>query len=114
MSAELSWDILAWKEIDWKKLTEFNVTKLQRSMRDHQIDALIVQSLDNFQYITGYRVPANINLMHYLHRQGAILPAEGDQPIMLPGLRTSSTQDISTGLKMCDRCRSRLDCGRKS
>ena len=85
MSAKLSWDILAWKEIDWKRLTEFNVTKLQRSMRDHQIDALIVQSLDNFQYITGYRVPANINLMHYLHRQGAILPAEGDQPIMLAG-----------------------------
>ena len=85
MGADVSRDISSWKEIDWKRLTELNVKKLQRLMRDHQVDALIVQSLDNFQYITGYRVPANINLMHYLHRQGAILPAEGDQPIMLAG-----------------------------
>ena len=85
MSVEVSRDILGWKEIDWKKLTELNVKKLQRLMRDHGVDALIVQSLDNFQYITGYRVPSNINLMYYLHRQGAILPAEEDQPIMLAG-----------------------------
>ena len=85
LSAEVSRDILGSKEIDWKRLTEFNVKKLQRLMRDHEMDALIVQSLDNFQYITGYRVPSNINLMYYLHRQGAILPADGDQPIMLAG-----------------------------
>jgi len=85
MSVEVSRDITGWREIDWKRLTELNVKKLQRSMRDHEVDALIVQTLDNFQYVTGYRVPASINLMYYLHRQGAILPAEGDQPIMLAG-----------------------------
>jgi len=85
MGADVSRDISSWREIDWKRLTKLNVKKLQRLMRDHQVDALIVQSLDNFQYITGYRVPANINLIPYLHRQGAILPAEGDQPIMLAG-----------------------------
>ena len=85
MGAELSRDISGWKEIDWKRLTEFNVKKLQRMMRDHEVDALIVQTLDNFQYVTGYRVPSSINLMHYLHRQAAILPAEGDEPIMLAG-----------------------------
>src|SRR3990170_6075735 len=85
MSVEVSRDITGWREIDWKRLTELSVKKLQRSMRDHEVDALIVQTLDNFQYVTGYRVPASINLMYYLHRQGAILPAEGDQPIMLAG-----------------------------
>jgi Xaa-Pro aminopeptidase len=85
MGAEVSRDISGWKEIDWKKLTEINVKKLQRMMRDHEVDALIVQTLDNFQYVTGYRVPSSINLMHYLHRQAAILPAEGDEPIMLAG-----------------------------
>jgi len=85
MGVGISLDILAWKEIDWKKLTELNIRKLQRLMQDRGVDALIVQSLDNFQYITGYRVPSNINLMHYLHRQGAVLPAEGDQPVMLAG-----------------------------
>ena len=82
--AEVSRDISGWKEIDWKRLTEFNVKKLQRMMRDDEVDALIVQTLDNFQYVTGYRVPSSINLMHYLHRQAAILPAEGE-PIMLAG-----------------------------
>jgi len=85
LSVEFSRDVVGWREIDWKRLTELNVDKLQRLMRDRGIDALIVQSLDNFQYITGYRVPSNINLMYYLHRQGAILPADGDQPVMLAG-----------------------------
>ena len=85
MSVEISPEMAAWKEIDWKKLTEINVRKLQRLMKEKEVDTLIVQSLDNFQYITGYRVPANINLIYYLHRQGAILFAEADQPIMLAG-----------------------------
>ena len=85
MIDEISPEMVAWKEIDWKRLTELNVRKLQRLMKEKEVDALIVQSLDNFQYITGYRVPANINLIYYLHRQGAILPAEADQPIMLAG-----------------------------
>lgn len=85
MSVEISPEMAAWKEIDWKKLTEINVRKLQRLMKEREVDTLIVQSLDNFQYITGYRVPANINLIYYLHRQGAILFAEADQPIMLAG-----------------------------
>jgi Xaa-Pro aminopeptidase len=85
MIDEISPEMAAWKDIDWKKLTEVNVRKVQKSMKKSQVDILLVQSLDNFQYLTGYRVPANINLLYYLHRQGAILPVDADQPIMLPG-----------------------------
>jgi Xaa-Pro aminopeptidase len=85
MSEVISPEMTAWRDIDWKKLTEINVKKLQKLMKKRQMDILIVQSLDNFQYITGYRVPANINLLYYLHRQGAILHVDSDQPIMLAG-----------------------------
>jgi Xaa-Pro aminopeptidase len=85
MKDEISPEMLAWKDIDWKKLTEINTRKLQASMKKENMDLLIVQSLDNFQYMTGYRVPGNINLLYYLHRQGAILPVDADEPIMLAG-----------------------------
>jgi len=77
--------IAAWKEIDWQGLTKHNITKLKSIMKEKGIDALIVHRIDNFQYLTGYMVPTDMNLLLYTHRQGAILLAGQEQPIMLAG-----------------------------
>ena len=78
-------DMSAWKEIDWRQLTELNIRRLKSLMKADGIDALFVHRIDNFQYVTGYMNPTHYNLMFYTLRQGAILLAEEDQPIMLAG-----------------------------
>ncbi len=75
----------AWKEIHWRELTELNIGRLKTLMKKNGVDALIAHRIDNFQYITGYMNPTHYNLMFYTLRQGAILFAEEEAPIMLAG-----------------------------
>ena len=78
-------EMAAWKEIDWRKLTELNIQRLKSIMKVNSVDALFVHRIDNFQYVTGYMNPTHYNLMFYTLRQGAIVLAEKEQPIMLAG-----------------------------
>ena len=82
----MSAGISAWKEIDWRKLTELNIKKLQPMMKSEGIDALFAHRCDNFQYVTGYMNPAHFGgSVFTIYRQGAIVLAEEEQPIMLAG-----------------------------
>jgi Xaa-Pro aminopeptidase len=75
----------AWKEVDWQRLTGSNIQRLKSLMERDGVDALFVHRVDNFQYVTGYMTPTHYNLMFYTLRQGAILLAGEEQPIMLAG-----------------------------
>jgi Xaa-Pro aminopeptidase len=75
----------AWKNVDWRKLTELNIKRLKSLMKTEGVDALFAHRIDNFQYVTGYMNPTHYNLMFYTLRQGAILLANEEQPIMLAG-----------------------------
>ena len=82
----ISSEMSAWKDIDWRKLTELNIERLRSLMKAEGFDALFLHRSDNFQYITGYMNPTHFNSLFYTaYRQGAILLAEEDQPIMLAG-----------------------------
>jgi len=82
----ISSEVSAWKDIDWKKLTELNIKRLRPLMKAEGVDALFVHRSDNFQYLTGYMNPTHFNSLFYTaFRQGAVLLAEEDQAIMLAG-----------------------------
>ncbi len=83
--SEISSEMSAWKEINWRELTELNIGRLRALMEKKGVDALLAHRIDNFQYITGYMNPTHYNLMFYTLRQGAILLAEEKEPIMLTG-----------------------------
>lgn len=83
--SEISSEMSAWKEINWRELTELNINRLKTLMEKEGVDALFAHRIDNFQYLTGYMNPTHYNLMFYTLRQGAILFAEEEQPIMLAG-----------------------------
>ena len=78
-------EMSAWKDIDWRKLTELNIERLKSLMRADGVDALFAHRIDNFQYVTGYMNPTHYNLMFYTLRQGALVLAGEAQPIMLAG-----------------------------
>jgi Xaa-Pro aminopeptidase len=75
----------AWKEIDWNRLTKLNIGKLKSLMKADGVDALFAHHIENFQYVTGYKVPGHMNCVFNILRQGAIILADREQPIMLAG-----------------------------
>jgi Xaa-Pro aminopeptidase len=78
--------VSAWKDIDWRKLTDMNIKRLKPLMKAEGVDALFVHRSDNFQYLTGYMNPTHYNALFYTaYRQCALLLAEEDQSIMLAG-----------------------------
>jgi len=82
---DISPEMSAWKEIDWRKLTDLNTERMKSLMQADGVDALFVHRIDNFQYVTGYMNPTHYNLMFYTLRQGAIVMVEEEQPVMLAG-----------------------------
>jgi len=82
---QASSEMSAWKEINWRKLTDLNIERLKSLMKADDVDALFVHRVDNFQYVTGYMNPTHYNLMFYMLRQGAIVLAKEEQPVMLAG-----------------------------
>jgi Xaa-Pro aminopeptidase len=87
MMDKVPYGISAWKEIDWIKLTKFNVARLQSLMKKARVDVLLAQYADNFQYATGYMAPFYYNTgnLYTPHRQGALILADEEQPVMLAG-----------------------------
>jgi len=84
--SKMSSGIAAWKDIDWRKLTELNLKRLQSLMKAEGIDALFAHRSDNFQYVTGYMNPVNFGGgIFTVFRQGALVLAGEEQPIMLAG-----------------------------
>ncbi len=82
---EISPDISTWKDIDWMKLTKLNIERVRRLMQVEGTEALFVHDASNFQYLTGYMNPAHFHSKGTPLRQGAIMLAGEDQPIMLAG-----------------------------
>ena len=82
---KISSDASAWKEIDWMKLTKLNVERVRDLMKKEGVDALFVHHSDNFQYVTVYLNPTHYHSFSSPFRQGAIVLARNDQPIMLAG-----------------------------
>jgi len=82
---EISADVSAWKDIDWMKLTKLNLEKVRSLMKIDGVDALFAHQVANFQYLTGYMNPTHFDSKGTPLRQGAIVLAEEDQPIMLAG-----------------------------
>jgi len=82
---QTSSEMSAWKEINWRRLTDLNIERLKSLMKTDGVDALFVHRIDNFQYVTGYMNPTHYNLMFYTLRQGAIVLAKEEQPVMLAG-----------------------------
>ena len=75
----------AWKGVDWKRLTNLNIQRLQSLMKKDGIDALFLHHWDNFQYATGYLNPAHFYSKGSPLRQGALVLANREQPVMLIG-----------------------------
>lgn len=77
--------VAAWKGIDWKKMTQLNIQRVRSLMKKEGIDALFIHHYDNFQYVTGYLNPIYFQSKGSPLRQGAIVLADREQPIMLIG-----------------------------
>jgi Xaa-Pro aminopeptidase len=75
----------AWKGVDWKKLTQMNIQRVRSLMKEEGVDALFIHHYDNFQYVTGYMNPIFFQSKGSPLRQGAIVLADREQPIMLIG-----------------------------
>ena len=84
---KIPYGISAWKNIDWIKLTKLNIERVRSLMKKKDVDVLLAQYSDNFQYVTGYMTPFHYNTgnLYTPHRQGALVLAKEDQPIMLAG-----------------------------
>lgn len=82
---QISSDASAWKEIDWMKLTKLNIERVRSLMKKDGVDALFVHHSDNFQYVTGYLNPTHYHSFSSPFRQGAMVLAKEDEPVMLAG-----------------------------
>ncbi|MBW2058436.1 MAG: aminopeptidase P family protein [Deltaproteobacteria bacterium] len=69
------------KTIDPEKLARTNVEKAKRLMRDNGLDALIVNRVDNFRFLTAYH---SMTSLFYMNRFSAVLTADMRFPVILP------------------------------
>jgi Xaa-Pro aminopeptidase len=66
--------------IDWKKLSETNVKKLNQLMKGDNLDGVIIDSMDSFRWLTG--VPMS-TAWFYRHTHSAIQPRGADEPVII-------------------------------
>ncbi|MBS7635184.1 aminopeptidase P family protein [Candidatus Bathyarchaeota archaeon] len=66
--------------IDWKKLVELNVKRLKEVMSESGVDCVIINSMDNFRWLTG--IPLTLGwFFRYSHM--AVQSRDADEPIIL-------------------------------
>jgi Xaa-Pro aminopeptidase/Xaa-Pro dipeptidase len=82
---KISSEASAWKEIDWMKLTKLNIERVRSLMKKEGVDAIFAHHSDNFQYVTGYLNPTHFHSKSSPLRQGSIVLAKENEPVMLAG-----------------------------
>ena len=79
------------EKADLKRLVKLNVEKTQKLMEQKGLDAIIVNRMDNFMFLTGYY---SVISLFYLNRFSAVLTTNMDFPVIMP--RELDVEDVKT------------------